>query len=117
MIMYHCTKRKFLDNILKNGLVPNIPYGIRGARKGVYLSLYPFDWMDFVTNKTTEAGVLIKVNVLGLNLYIDNGIEKFDWLKHPSFIYDGVIKKDRFVEISVSTDENPSSFEIIEDWE
>jgi len=110
-IMYHCTKRKNIEKILKEGLKPNTPYGISKGQKGVYLSKYPFDWMHYVTNQTTEAGAMIRVNVENLKLVKDEGINEDDWERHPAYFCPETIPLEKFVGISVSTDDNPTSFE------
>lgn len=110
--LYHCTNRKNLDKILKEGLVPQIPEHIEGSIPGVYLSVKPFDWMHWATSETTEAGVMIEVDVNGLDLIADpNVYTSIDNSPHPSFIYPKKIPPERFIRISVSTDENPACFE------
>jgi len=114
--MYHCTQRKNLLNILKNGLIPKKPQGIDEsiAIKGVYLSAVPFDWMHYTTKESQEPGCHIEVNITGLELIYDNGVlELEDYEYHPAFIYTSVIPPERFINISVSTKKNPCKFRSI----
>jgi len=115
IVMYHCTKRENLENILKNGLLPHKPEGITNSINGVYLSTNPFDWMHYVTRKTTKAGLMIAVDVTGLELMFDDGIDAETWKRHPAFVYPGNISPSRFIRISVSTDKKPAFFDDISD--
>lgn len=107
--MYHCTLRKNLEGILKDGLSPRKPDLIRNAIRGVYLSENPFDWMHTATDGTTKAGAMIEVNVEGLELVKDQNIKA-----GSCFAFCGYIQPERFVNICVSTDEKPYRFEQIE---
>jgi len=108
--MYHCTQRKNLSSILKNGLIPKRP-DIPNSIEGVYLSVVPFDWMHYTTKEAIEPGCHIEVNVIGLELIYDNGVlELEDYQRHPAFIYPGIIPPERFVNVSVSTVKNPCKF-------
>ena len=104
--MYHCTLRKNLEGILKDGLSPRKPDLIRNAIKGVYLSENPFDWMHTATDGTTKAGAMIEVNVEGLELVKDQNIKA-----GVCFAFRGYIRPERFVNICISTDEKPYQFE------
>ena len=112
--LFHCTKRLFLNTILKEGLKPSKPKGITNALDGVYLSVVPFDWMDYVTEQGKYAGLMIEVNVEGFDLYFDHGILELEtWEKHPAFVYKGTILKERFVKVSISTEKKPNCFDDI----
>ena len=115
-IMYHCTRRRYVFSILKKGLSPKKPKGIEDAVEGVYLSERPFDWMDWVTNQCKEPCVMIKINVEGLDLVKDEGIDKNDIENHPAAIYKGMISPERFVEITVSTVKRPTTFIPLAEW-
>jgi len=105
--MYHCTLRKNLKGILKDGLSPRKPDLIRNAVKGVYLSENPFDWM----HTATKAGAMIEVDVEGLELVKDQNIKA-----GVCFAFRGYIRPERFVNICVSTDEKPYQFEQNKDF-
>jgi len=111
--LFHCTKRKNLRKIFKHGLKPSMPEKITKSIEGVYLSKLPFDWMHYVTNETTVAGAMIEIDVEGLELEKDNGICPYSWEHHPAYFYTATISVERFVSISISTDEKPYSFEKI----
>jgi len=112
--MYHCTLRENLCDIFSDGgLKPKLPKNITNAKKGVYLSSHPFDWMHYVTENTTLAGAMIEIDVEGLELEYDNGINSDDWEKHPAYFYPDFISLNRFNSISISTDEKPYSFKKI----
>ena len=108
--LFHCTKRLNLKKILKHGLTPQKPQNIRNAVEGVYLSKHRFDWMHYVTDETTCAGALLEVDVTGLKLIKDRGIDSHEYKKHPAYIYQGTISVERIIKISVSTDKKPASF-------
>jgi len=113
VIMYHCTKRKYLENIIEHGLLPKKPDGITNAIEGVYVSVYPFDWMDFTTEQGKYAGLMIAVDITGIEMILDNGIDDNDLKKHPAFVSLEAISTDRFVRVSVSTNERPNFFDDI----
>jgi len=111
IVLYHCTSRKNLKEILKKGLVPKMPKNITNAVEGIYLSKLPFDWMHYATNETTEAGLMVTVDATGLTLMPDNGIfEPETYLQHPAYVCKETIPVKRFIRVSVSTDKNPCKF-------
>jgi len=109
--MYHCTRKENLEGIMKKGLLPCKPIRISDAVEGVYLSKYPFDWMHYVTEETSVAGAMITVDVDGLDIEKDKGINTGDLDAHPAFVSREKIPPSRFVRVVVSSDDNPSAFE------
>jgi len=109
--LYHCTKKENLKNILEHGLIPKKPEKIRNPNKGVYLSIHPFDWMHYVTCETTVAGAMIEVDVEGLEIHLDESIHSSSLESNPAYYVKEKIPPSRFVNIFVSNDEEPASFE------
>lgn len=108
--MFHCTKRKSLENILKDGLIPMIPNEVPNAPLGVYLSEHPFEWMHWATNESSEAGVLIEVDASGFELMEHIGYTHDD-RGIPEFVCSERIPVERFIRVSVSTDKKPTFFD------
>jgi len=109
--LYHCTRLEFLDEILKRGLVPLQPLdkllGIPMFKfKAVFLSETPFEWMHYaqiLPDANYAPGAMITINATGLQ-------------KIPCENHDGDwavlerINPDRFLQIAVSTSEDPCNF-------
>ena len=111
--LYHCTARENLRSILEHGLVPKKPIQVenwKSRETGVYLSKAPFEWMHWATNESKVAGVIILIDVTGLNVVESIGITHDD-KEIPEYICLEQIPVERFIRVSISTDKNPCSFE------
>ena len=115
--MHHCTRLEFLDEILKDGLVPLRPLNkiidgqltlIMPIVKAVFISEEPFEWMHWaqcLPDGEYAPGALITLDVDGLEKIQDPvGCNDGDWAVLER------ISPDRFLRIATSTMEDPSSF-------
>lgn len=73
MKLYHGTSSKYLDEILKNGLVPrrnkkgNWAHTVASHKDAVYLtSVYPWHFA-LAASKNDEAGIIVEVETFGLD--------------------------------------------------
>ena len=116
MIMYHCTALPFLEEILKTGLKPKKPFSFVHRNKkidpieGVYLSKHPFIWMYNSTLFSTHGGVLIELDINGIELFPDHIADIETKMKNENFFVKEPIPTSRFIKIWTSTAEAPNSF-------
>ena len=99
-----------LPSILEKGLLPKTPNEVPNAKKGVYLSLHPFEWMHWATDESQCAGALIEIDVTGLELIKSTAFAHNDKII-PEYICNKPIPVEKFIKISISTNKNPCSFE------
>lgn len=70
-ILYHCTRANLLNKIIKEGLVPAIPFQRKNKKKAIYLSKQPFKWMWNATSFGTTKGALLEIDITNLELKKD----------------------------------------------
>lgn len=108
-IKYHCTKRENLENILKEGLIPEKPIGVSNAKKGIYLSDAPFDWMYWATEQGRVAGAMLEIDTTDLCLNED--INEFEGKQYgKKYFCEEKIPVEHIVCVAVSTNEKPMQF-------
>ncbi len=105
--LYHCTKLKLLDKILKEGIKKHIPFQRPNKKKGVYLTKYPFNWMFNVTLGRIK-GALLKIEIKDLKLESDNHTDILDKKigSDEDFIYEGNIPKSRIKDVWIEKERN-----------
>lgn len=121
MVMYHCTRREFLTEILKFGLEPIRPisrkvkdcvYKPQGKIiRAVFLSTNKFRWMHWATilpDDRSAAGAIFTIDVSGLEVVPDPNGEK-----GVDFCCLEPIRPERFKEVFFSSDKKPNSFLVI----
>ena len=69
--LWHATKLRLLNRILKEGLRPQIPRLRQNKLKGIYLSKSIFQWMQHATLNGEIKGLALKINVEKLKLKKD----------------------------------------------
>lgn len=69
-ILHHCTLKRNIKDILKEGLLIKKPFQ-RNKLKGIYLSKQPFKWMWNTTCMGGIEGAILTINATGLKLKKD----------------------------------------------
>lgn len=121
MILFHCCDRRFVDKILKEGMVPNKPHDyqrkdgkfIKNLPIGIYLSNIHFLFMHHATLLSNFAGAEIEVEVDGLELFPDVDGDFQSGYKGSCFFVKEKITPDRIKKIWVSTNDSPCSFKLL----
>ena len=69
--LQHCTLKRNVKKILKEGLIIRRPFQRDIKEVGIYLSKQPFKWMWNTTLMGAMKGAILTINVSGLKLIKD----------------------------------------------
>ncbi len=111
MMLWHCTRLEYVENILKEGIKAKNPEQRENKPKGVYLSEYQFNWMWNTQRSGIFKGAVIKIDVTGLPLVEDFHADIRD-IKNNSkcigkdFICPIDIPPERIKEVLIETEKN-----------
>ena len=112
--LWHCTRLDFVETILSEGLIAEVPEQREYKPKGIYLSEYRFNWMWNTTREGWFKGAAIKVDVSGLRLVEDFHLSDRDTFDNSKligtdFICLEDIGPDRIREVWIET--KPQTFQ------
>lgn len=122
-IMYHCTRKEFLDEILEHGLRPIKPLvkAFEGSYRvpketvtAVFVSDKPYRWMNWAQGQPDDTllpGAMITIDVTGLKKIPDPS--QYGETRIGDYAVLEEIPKERFLGIVVSSEAEPCSFEPI----
>lgn len=113
-MLYHATYMYYLDNIKKQGLIPNFVdnwEGMSSEQKGVYLTSNKDVAISFIETANVDEdvynskGVLLAIDESSLDkslLHIDQNFAEDEYDKYSkSYVYEGIIKDFEIIEINI----------------